>query len=264
MGAGIAYVTAKAGIDVVLKDVTHEAALKEKAYAEGREAGTLSRGLNTEERSTALLNRITPTADAADFEGVDVVVEAVFENTELKHQVFAEIEGRSRRSAGPIPSSRSPDCHGRDMAGELVGIHFFSPVIKWTPSRSSEASRPRTRPWRRPSTVLAIEVSDRRQRRSGLLHHAPATFLTEAIKMLHEDRPGGDRAGRPSGRVSRRAPAAGRRAQLWDDAQDHGRDASGRRSRRHSSLRSGRRAPYDAPCTERPGTPWHQPQAQDR
>src|SRR6202007_2672265 len=73
MGAGIAYVSAKAGYDVVLKDVTIEAAQKGKAHSEGREAKALKRGKTTEEKSAALLAKITPTADAADLKGVDFV-----------------------------------------------------------------------------------------------------------------------------------------------------------------------------------------------
>src|ERR1700694_3525582 len=92
MGAGIAYVSAKAGYDVVLKDVTIEAAQKGKSYSEGLEAKALKRGKTTEEKSKALLDRITPTANAADFKGVDFVIEAVLESVELKHTVFQEIE----------------------------------------------------------------------------------------------------------------------------------------------------------------------------
>ena len=92
MGAGIAYVSARAGFDVVLKDVTLEAAQKGKGSSEKIEAKALERGRTTEEKSKALLARITPTADAADFKGVDFVVEAVFESQELKHKVFQEIE----------------------------------------------------------------------------------------------------------------------------------------------------------------------------
>src|SRR6202021_1307009 len=92
MGAGIAYVSAKAGYEVVLKDVSIEAAQKGKAYSEKLEAKALQRGKTTEEKSKALLDRITPAADPADLKGVDFVVEAVFENQDLKHKVFQEIE----------------------------------------------------------------------------------------------------------------------------------------------------------------------------
>src|SRR5690606_38977451 len=71
MGAAIAYVTAKAGIDVVLKDVSVEAAEKGKDYSRVLEQKAQSRGRTTEAASAALLQRITPTGDYADFAGVD-------------------------------------------------------------------------------------------------------------------------------------------------------------------------------------------------
>jgi 3-hydroxyacyl-CoA dehydrogenase/enoyl-CoA hydratase/3-hydroxybutyryl-CoA epimerase len=137
MGAGIAYVTAKAGIDVVVKDVTIEAAQKGKAYSENLEAKALAKGRTTEEKSKALLDRITATADAADFEGVDFVVEAVFEKTELKNKVFQEIEDvvetgavlGSNTSSLPITGLAT----GVKRPEDFIGIHFFSPVEKMDP-----------------------------------------------------------------------------------------------------------------------------------
>src|SRR5690606_41128376 len=92
MGAGIAYVSAKAGFEVVLKDVSLEAAEKGKGYSVKLEEKAVSRGKTTQEKADELLARIKPTADAADFEGVDFVIEAVFEDQALKHKVFQEIE----------------------------------------------------------------------------------------------------------------------------------------------------------------------------
>ena len=134
MGAGIAYVSAKAGFDVVLKDVSIEAANKGKAYAEGIEAKALSRGKTTQEKSDALLAKITPTADPADFAGVDFVIEAVFESQELKHKVFQEIEDivdpkallGSNTSTLPITGLAT----GVKRQEDFIGIHFFSPVDK--------------------------------------------------------------------------------------------------------------------------------------
>src|SRR6478735_7932655 len=134
MGAGIAYVSAKAGFDVVLKDVSIEAAQKGKGYSEKLEAKALERGKTTQEKSDALLARITPTADAADLKGVDFVVEAVFENTELKHKVFQEIEDvvestallGSNTSTLPITGLAT----GVKRQEDFIGIHFFSPVDK--------------------------------------------------------------------------------------------------------------------------------------
>ncbi|MGY2061709.1 3-hydroxyacyl-CoA dehydrogenase family protein, partial [Nocardia gipuzkoensis] len=137
MGAGIAYVTAKAGIDVVLKDVSLEAAEKGKAYAENLEAKALRKGRTTAARSEALLERIYPTADAKDLAGVDFVVEAVFENTELKHRVFQEIEAIVDPDAvlgsntSSLPITGLATAVGRPE--DFIGIHFFSPVESMQP-----------------------------------------------------------------------------------------------------------------------------------
>ncbi|MGH9206609.1 MAG: 3-hydroxyacyl-CoA dehydrogenase NAD-binding domain-containing protein, partial [Acidimicrobiales bacterium] len=134
MGAGIAYVSAKAGFDVVLKDVSAEAAAKGKGYSEKLEAKALERGRTSEEKSKALLDRITPTGKASDLASVDFVIEAVFENQELKHKVFQEIEDivepnallGSNTSTLPITGLAT----GVKRQEDFIGIHFFSPVDK--------------------------------------------------------------------------------------------------------------------------------------
>ncbi len=78
MGAGIAYSCARSGMEVVLKDVSVEAAERGKAYSEKLLDKAISRGRSTEEKKAELLARITPTADAADLTGCDLVIEAVF------------------------------------------------------------------------------------------------------------------------------------------------------------------------------------------
>ncbi|MER2222801.1 MAG: 3-hydroxyacyl-CoA dehydrogenase family protein, partial [Rhodococcus sp. (in: high G+C Gram-positive bacteria)] len=92
IGADIAYLSAKAGFEVVLKDVNLEAAIKGKAYSEALEAKALSRGKTTQEKSDALLAKITPTVDPADFAGVDFVIEVEPESQDLAHKAFQEIE----------------------------------------------------------------------------------------------------------------------------------------------------------------------------
>ncbi|MEU4117275.1 3-hydroxyacyl-CoA dehydrogenase NAD-binding domain-containing protein [Kitasatospora sp. NPDC028055] len=134
MGAGIAYACAKAGIEVVLKDVSTEAAERGKAYSEGLLNKAIARGRSTEAKRDELLARITPTGDAADLAGCDAVIEAVFENTELKHKVFQEIEGVvapdallcSNTSTLPIGVL----AEGVRRTGDFIGLHFFSPVDK--------------------------------------------------------------------------------------------------------------------------------------
>lgn len=134
MGAGIAYSCAKAGIEVVLKDVSQEAAEKGKAYSEGLLAKALAKGRTTEEKRDALLARITPTADPQDLAGCDAVIEAVFEDTGLKHKVFQEIQGIvapdallcSNTSTLPITGL----AEGVERKQDFIGLHFFSPVDK--------------------------------------------------------------------------------------------------------------------------------------
>jgi len=134
MGAGIAYSCAKAGIDVVLKDVTQEAAEKGKAYSAGLLEKALSRGKTTEAERDALLARITPTADPQAVAGCDAVIEAVFEDPALKHKVFQEIQHIvapdallcSNTSTLPITSL----AEGVERRADFIGLHFFSPVDK--------------------------------------------------------------------------------------------------------------------------------------
>ncbi|MEU7318559.1 3-hydroxyacyl-CoA dehydrogenase NAD-binding domain-containing protein [Streptomyces sp. NPDC007083] len=134
MGAGIAYSCARAGIEVVLKDVTVEAAEKGKAYSAGLLEKALSRGKTTEAERDALLARITPTADPQAVAGCDVVIEAVFEDPALKHKVFQEIEHLvapdallcSNTSTLPITSLAD----GVERRADFIGLHFFSPVDK--------------------------------------------------------------------------------------------------------------------------------------
>jgi 3-hydroxyacyl-CoA dehydrogenase/enoyl-CoA hydratase/3-hydroxybutyryl-CoA epimerase len=132
MGAGIAYVCAKVGIEVVLKDVSLEAAEKGKAYSEKLLAKQVRKGRSTPEKAEAFLSLITPTGDPNDLAGCDLVIEAVFESEELKQKVFAEIAGVvepdallcSNTSTLPITSL----AEGIDRPDDFVGMHFFSPV----------------------------------------------------------------------------------------------------------------------------------------
>ena len=134
MGAGIAYACAKAGIDVVLKDVTLDAAERGKAYSQGILDKALSRGRTTQEKRDAILARITPAADPQAVAGCDAVIEAVFEDTALKHKVFQEIEDIiepdallcSNTSTLPITSL----AEGVQRRQDFIGLHFFSPVDK--------------------------------------------------------------------------------------------------------------------------------------
>ncbi|HEU4810545.1 MAG TPA: 3-hydroxyacyl-CoA dehydrogenase NAD-binding domain-containing protein [Nocardioides sp.] len=134
MGAGIAYSCARAGMEVVLKDVAVENAEKGKAYSAKLLDKAISRGKSTEEKKAELLGRITATQDPADLSGCDLVIEAVFEDPSLKAKVFAEVAPYvnddallcSNTSTLPITGLAS----GVDRPKDFIGLHFFSPVDK--------------------------------------------------------------------------------------------------------------------------------------
>lgn len=193
MGAGIAYVSAKAGYEVVLKDVSQEAAERGKGYSVKIEEKALSRGKTTEEKSKALLDRIHPTAEASDLEGVDFVIEAVFENTELKHKVFQEIEDivtpdallGSNTSTLPITGLAA----GVKRPEDFIGIHFFSPVDKMPlveiirGEKTSDEALARVFDYTLAIRKTPIVVNDSR---GFFTSRVIGTFVNEAIAMLTE------------------------------------------------------------------------------
>ncbi|MCV7385860.1 3-hydroxyacyl-CoA dehydrogenase NAD-binding domain-containing protein [Mycolicibacter longobardus] len=193
MGAGIAYVSAKAGFDVVLKDVSLEAAQKGKGYSEKLEAKALERGRTTAEKSKALLDKITPTGDAKDLAGVDFVIEAVFESQELKHKVFAEIEDivepnallGSNTSTLPITGLAT----GVKRQEDFIGIHFFSPVDKMPlveiikGEKTSDEALARVFDYVLAIKKTPIVVNDSR---GFYTSRVIGTFVTEALIMLGE------------------------------------------------------------------------------
>ncbi|WP_439106056.1 3-hydroxyacyl-CoA dehydrogenase NAD-binding domain-containing protein [Congregibacter sp.] len=134
MGQGIAYVSAMAGIEVILKDISVEAAEKGKAYSEKLLDKRVERGRLTTEGRDEILARITPTASDDDLAGCDLIIEAVFENIELKHKITAQLEGQL--SEGGIWGSNTSTlpitqlAEGASKPENFVGIHFFSPVDK--------------------------------------------------------------------------------------------------------------------------------------
>ncbi|UUS60223.1 MULTISPECIES: 3-hydroxyacyl-CoA dehydrogenase NAD-binding domain-containing protein [unclassified Acinetobacter] len=134
MGAGIAYATASKGIAVVLKDVSVEAAEKGKAYSQKLLDKKVSQGRLSAEKCDQVLGLIHATADAADLQGCDLIIEAVFENVELKAKVTQEAEayladgGIFASNTSTLPISGLANA-SQDQA-KFIGLHFFSPVDK--------------------------------------------------------------------------------------------------------------------------------------
>ena len=134
MGAGIAYVTAKAGIPVVLIDRDQEAADKGKAHSQDLVAAAVKKRRMTEEQGEKLLSLITPTTDYAQLDGAELVIEAVFEDRGVKKIVTEAVEAvwkpgaifASNTSTLPITGLAENSVRPENF----IGIHFFSPVDK--------------------------------------------------------------------------------------------------------------------------------------
>ncbi|MVM29480.1 3-hydroxyacyl-CoA dehydrogenase [Spirosoma sp. HMF4905] len=136
MGAGIAYVSAQAGIEVVLKDVSVEAAEKGKDYSRQLLQKGVERGKFDPGKVDGILNLIKPTATAKDLQDCDLIIEAVFENRELKAQVTKEAEPMLATDGLSVFGSNTSTLPISGLAQasakpeNFIGIHFFSPVDK--------------------------------------------------------------------------------------------------------------------------------------
>ena len=193
MGAGIAYVCARGGMEVVLKDVSVEAAQKGKDYSVKLFEKAVSRGKVTREKADETLARITPTATAEDLAGCDLVIEAVFESTELKHKVFAEIEHivapdavlGSNTSTLPITGL----AEGVKRQEDFIGLHFFSPVDKMplleiiVGEQTSDATLAKAFDVAQQIKKTPIVVNDSR---GFFTSRVIGTFINEAVAMVAE------------------------------------------------------------------------------
>jgi 3-hydroxyacyl-CoA dehydrogenase/enoyl-CoA hydratase/3-hydroxybutyryl-CoA epimerase len=193
MGAGIAYVCARGGMEVVLKDVSIEAAEKGRAYSVGLFDKAVSRGKVTREKADATLALIKSTDRAEDLAGCDLVIEAVFESQELKHKVFQEIEGivapdallGSNTSTLPITGL----AEGVQRQEDFIGLHFFSPVDKMplleiiVGEQTSDATLARAFDVAQQINKTPIVVNDSR---GFFTSRVIGTFINEAIAMVGE------------------------------------------------------------------------------
>ena len=134
MGAGIAYVSAKVGIDVVLLDTTQENADKGKAYSQGLLDKAVARGRSTVEKRDQLLARIQTTTSYDDLKGCDLVIEAVFEDRGIKAKCTQNTEAVIAADAVFASNTSTLPITGLATASErpanFIGLHFFSPVDK--------------------------------------------------------------------------------------------------------------------------------------
>lgn len=134
MGASVGYVSAKAGIDVVLIDRDQESADKGKAHAKSVIDGLIAKGRAKEADRDALLSHITATADYAAISDCDLVIEAVFEDRKVKAETYDKAQPYLRKDA--IFASNTSTLPINSLAEEFkdqarfIGIHFFSPVEK--------------------------------------------------------------------------------------------------------------------------------------
>ncbi|MFM9050005.1 MAG: 3-hydroxyacyl-CoA dehydrogenase NAD-binding domain-containing protein [Actinomycetota bacterium] len=196
MGAGIAYVCARNGIEVVLVDTTLEAAEKGKAYSQGLLDKAVSRGKMTEAARDEVLARITP-SDSLDLaKGADFVIEAVFENQALKHETFGRIEQvvaddallASNTSTLPITGL----AEGVKRPDDFIGMHFFSPVDKMplleivVGEKTSDAAIAKALDIAAVIKKTPIVVNDSR---GFFTSRVIGTFMGEAVAMLGEGVP---------------------------------------------------------------------------
>jgi 3-hydroxyacyl-CoA dehydrogenase/enoyl-CoA hydratase/3-hydroxybutyryl-CoA epimerase len=193
MGGGIAYVSAKAGLDVVLLDSTQEAAERGKGYSQGLLDKAVKKGRSTPDRRDALLAKIKPTTNYADLAGCDLVIEAVFEDRAVKAEVTKQAEAvlgvdkvfASNTSTLPITglaqASTRPD--------RFIGLHFFSPVDRMplveiiVGQQTSDETLARAFDYVLQIGKTPIVVNDRRGFYTSRVF---ATYVMEGIAMLKE------------------------------------------------------------------------------
>ncbi len=193
MGAGIAYVSAKAGIEVVLLDTTPALADQGKAYSQGLLDAEVKKGRNSAEQRDALLARISAGTDLALLAGCDLVIEAVFEDRAIKAEVTRRAE--AVLGAGTVFASNTSTLPISGLAAasvrpqQFIGLHFFSPVDKMplveiiVGDRTDEETLARGFDYVLQIGKTPIVVNDNRGFYTSRVF---STYLMEGITMLKE------------------------------------------------------------------------------
>jgi len=193
MGQGIAYVSAKAGMEVILKDVNIEAAQKGKAYSEKLLTKAVARGRMDEAQKADILDLIKPTADDQVLEGCDLIVEAVFESIELKAQVtqnsesFLNEDGVFGSNTSTLPITELAKAAAKPE--NFIGIHFFSPVERMplveiiTGEKTSAKTLAKVFDYVQQIKKTPIVVNDSR---GFFTSRVFTTFIEEGCKLLQE------------------------------------------------------------------------------
>lgn len=193
MGAGIAFVSAMAGIEVILLDREMAFAEKGKAYSEGLLAKRVKRKKMTQEKADGILSLITPTTDYADLAGCDLIIEAVLEDVKVKADVTAKVEAvvdesciyGSNTSTLPITGLAKAS---RDES-QFIGIHFFSPVDKMPlveiimGEKTGDVALAKALDYVAQIRKTPIVVNDSR---GFYTSRCFGTYITEAVNMLAE------------------------------------------------------------------------------
>jgi len=196
MGAGIAYVTAKAGIPVVLLDRDVPSAEKGKEHSAGIMDGLIKKGRAKPEDKEKLLSLISPTASYADLDGCDLVIEAVFEDSAVKKAATEQAEAVLKSSAvfasntSTIPITALAKNSARPK--NFIGIHFFSPVDKMMlveiilGKKTGDKALARAIDYVRAIKKTPIVVNDTR---GFYVNRCVLRYMSEAYKMLIEGVP---------------------------------------------------------------------------
>lgn len=196
MGAGIAYAQASKGIATVLKDVSQEKADLGKAYSTKITQPRVEKGRMSPHDQAALLARITATASYDDLQDCDLIIEAVFEQRDLKAQVTKDAEPKLRSGGFFASNTSTLPISGLASAStkpeKFIGIHFFSPVDKMKlveiirGAQTDDETVARAYDYVQALGKIPIVVNDSR---GFYTSRTFGTFVLEGISMLEEGIP---------------------------------------------------------------------------